>query len=86
MEWDGSDSVWGPMSVCLPSSRGGLVRSRNRAKPVAVMEGPGMGVSPYCHGLGRCPLLISQDLDRLPFNLGKLRCLPYADDAGGMHT
>lgn len=38
-----------------------------------------------CHGLGRCPMMISQDLDRLPFNLGMLRCIRYSTDANGLH-
>lgn len=37
-----------------------------------------------CHGLGRCPLMISQDVDRLPFNLGMLRCIRYSTEGRGL--
>ena len=37
-----------------------------------------------CHGLGRCPLLISQNLESLPFNLAMLRCVSYVSDKNGL--
>jgi hypothetical protein len=39
-----------------------------------------------CHGLGRCPLLIAQDPEQLPFNVDKLRCIPYVHDGSGLRT
>jgi hypothetical protein len=36
-----------------------------------------------CHGLGRCPLLISQDPATLPLGLGGMRCVEYIDDPPG---
>lgn len=35
------------------------------------------------HGLGRCPLLIAQDPDELPFQLQQLRCIRYRDNVDG---
>jgi hypothetical protein len=32
------------------------------------------------HGLGRCPLLLTQNANELPFNLGALRWLEYRPD------
>lgn len=37
-----------------------------------------------CHGVGRCPLMISQDLERLPFNIGMLRCIRYSSQGAGI--
>ena len=37
-----------------------------------------------CHGLGRYPLLTSQDPDALPFGLRSLRCISYWNDTGGL--
>ena len=37
-----------------------------------------------CHGLGRSPLLTSQDPDTLPFGLRSLRCIHYWNDTGGL--
>ncbi|MDB5292345.1 MAG: hypothetical protein JWL69_3586 [Phycisphaerales bacterium] len=36
-----------------------------------------------CHGLGRCPLLISQNPTILPLGLARVRCVEYVDDAMG---
>jgi hypothetical protein len=36
-----------------------------------------------CHGLGRCPVLISQDPATLPLGLALMRCVEYVDDAPG---
>ena len=36
------------------------------------------------HGLGRCPLLIAQDPDELPFHLQELRCIGYRSHPDGM--
>jgi hypothetical protein len=37
-----------------------------------------------CHGLGRYPLLTSQDPSALPFGLRSLRCISYWNDTGGL--
>jgi hypothetical protein len=42
-----------------------------------------MYVLGLCHGVGRCPILLSQDAEALPFNLDILRCIRYAPDAKG---
>lgn len=36
------------------------------------------------HGLGRCPILIAQDPDDLPFHLQSLRCIRYDSQAPGL--
>lgn len=36
------------------------------------------------HGLGRCPLLIAQDAQELPFHLQELRCIAYRSDPDGL--
>jgi hypothetical protein len=36
------------------------------------------------HGLGRCPLLIAQDPDELPFHLQELRCIGYRSHPYGL--
>jgi hypothetical protein len=36
-----------------------------------------MYVLGLCHGLGRCPILLTQDAAQLPFNLGALRYVEY---------
>jgi hypothetical protein len=36
------------------------------------------------HGLGRCPLLIAQDPDELPFHLQELRCIAYRSHQEGL--
>lgn len=36
------------------------------------------------HGLGRCPLLLTQNANELPFNLGALRWLEYRPDLGDL--
>ena len=43
-----------------------------------------MYVLGLCHGLGRSPLLTSQDPDTLPFGLRSLRCIDYWNDTGGL--
>jgi hypothetical protein len=43
-----------------------------------------MYVLGLCHGLGRSPLLTSQDPDALPFELRSLRCIDYWNDTGGL--
>jgi hypothetical protein len=39
-----------------------------------------MYVLGLCHGLGRCPLIITQDMDELPFNLDGFRRIHYHPD------
>jgi hypothetical protein len=36
-----------------------------------------------CHALGRCPLLLTRDSSRLPFNLASLRFVEYEDTPDG---
>jgi hypothetical protein len=43
-----------------------------------------MYVLGLCHGLRRCPLIISQAAMELPFNLAALRCISYEQGAEGM--
>lgn len=44
-----------------------------------------MYVLGLCHGLGRCPILISQEPRDLPFHLDALRCLEYSTMEDGLH-
>lgn len=37
-----------------------------------------------CHGIGRCPLLISQDTGNLPAAMKSFRCMAYMPDAEGL--
>ncbi len=43
-----------------------------------------MYVLGLCHGLRRCPLVISQAALELPFNLAALRCISYEQGREGM--
>ena len=43
-----------------------------------------MYVLGLCHGLGRCPLLLTLGPAVLPFNLQSLRCIEYAASAEGL--
>ena len=42
-----------------------------------------MYVLGLCHGLGRCPILLTRSVTQLPFNLGALRYLEYTPTVMG---
>ena len=43
-----------------------------------------MYVLGLCHGMGRCPILIVQKGEAVPFNLQALRCVEYVADKEGL--
>jgi hypothetical protein len=44
-----------------------------------------MYVLGLCHGLGRCPIVLTRKLDELPFNLGVLRNVAYEVVGEGLY-
>ena len=47
---------------------------------LGILSGDLLYILGLAHGLGRCPLLLTQNANALPFNLGALRWLEYRPD------